>query len=288
MDDHYRKIRNILITVLVLNWSVALAKIIYGLMSRCASMSADGFHSFSDGASNIIGLIGISLASQPIDKDHPYGHKKYETFAAIIIAILLFIISFEILKGGIARLINPVVPSITPISFVIMLSTISVNSFVFLYERKKSRALKSDVLLADAYHTRSDILISISVICTLIAVALGFPILDAIVSMVIALFIAHSAIEILRKSSDVLCDREVGVSDKIRHIALSIEGVKSCHKIRTRGRQDDIYADLHVQVDPAMSVGKAHELSHVIVVAVKDKIDDVTDITVHIEPGVNR
>ncbi|MFH1281463.1 MAG: cation transporter, partial [Candidatus Omnitrophota bacterium] len=94
---HYKKIRKILIIILALNWAVALAKIIYGLSSRCFSMAADGFHSLSDGTSNVIGIIGIHFACQPVDKDHPYGHKKYETLFSLGIAAMLFIVSFNLL-----------------------------------------------------------------------------------------------------------------------------------------------------------------------------------------------
>lgn len=284
MQNRFLKIRNILIAVLALNWLVAGAKIIYGFITRCTAMSADGFHSFSDGASNIIGLVGIWVASQPVDKDHPYGHKKYETFAAIVISILLFIISFNIIRGGITRLFHPVVPDVTVFSFAVMLFTIMINCGVFVSERKMSKGLKSDILAADARHTGSDILVSISVIFTLLAIRSGFPMIDTIVSMGIAFIIAYGAFEILRESSAVLCDRAAGVSDEIKDVVLNIEGVTDCHRIRTRGRPDDIQVDLHILVNKAMHVDRAHELTDTIEKAVKDRIRGVTDITVHIEP----
>lgn len=284
MQSRIQKIRRILIVILALNWLVAAAKVIYGFITSSTAMSADGFHSFSDGASNIIGLIGIWVASQPVDKDHPYGHKKYETFTAIIISLLLFIISFNLIRSGISRLNYPVIPEVTVLSFVVMLFTIIINCGVFLYERKKSRVLKSDILAADALHTRSDILVSISVIFTLLAVKSGFPMMDSIVSMVIALFIAYGAFEILRESSAILCDRAAAVSDEIRRVVLNIEGVKDCHRIRTRGRPDDIHVDLHILVDKTMHVDTAHQLNDTIEKTVKGKISGVTDITVHTEP----
>ena len=284
MQNRFYKIRNILIFVLVLNWLVAAAKIIYGYISKSTAMSADGFHSFSDGASNLIGLIGIWVASQPVDKDHPYGHKKYETFTAIVISIVLFVISFNIIRGGIARFLHPVIPDVTAFSFIVMFFTLAVNCWVVIYERKFSKDLKSDILAADAQHTRSDILVSISVIFTLLAVRAGFPIIDTIASLVIALFIARGAVEILRESSAVLCDQAAGVSEEIKDIVSAVEGVRDCHKIRTRGRPDDIQVDLHVLVNQAMHVDTAHRLADTIEKAVKDKISGVTDIIVHVEP----
>ncbi len=111
MKKHYREIQKVLWLVLVLNWAVAAAKIIYGYMTGSTSMTADGFHSLADGTSNIIGLIGIHFCSQPTDEDHPYGHKKYETLFALGIAAMLLIVAFNLGKAGIGRIINPVVPA---------------------------------------------------------------------------------------------------------------------------------------------------------------------------------
>jgi cation diffusion facilitator family transporter len=284
MHTRFVKIRNILLVILFLNWLVAVAKIFYGIITRAASITADGFHSFSDGASNLIGLAGIWAASQPVDRDHPYGHKKYETFSAVIISILLFIISFNIIRGGIIRFLNPVMPDITGISFFVMIMTMAVNTGVYLYEKKQSHLLSSDILAADSYHTRSDILVSLSVIFTLIAVKAGFPAVDSIVSILIALLIAYSGIGILRESSGVLCDKTVIEETLIKDIVLSVKGVRGCHNIRTRGRADDVHLDLHIEVDSSMAIGTAHKLSHQVEDILKHSLKGVTDIAMHIEP----
>jgi len=284
IQKHYNRIRYILIIVLALNWLVAFAKIIYGFTSRCASMTADGFHSLADGTSNIIGLIGIHLACQPKDIDHPYGHKKYETFFSLGIAALLFLVCFELLQEGVRRLVKPVTPDITPISFSIMLITLGINFWVMRYERKKGELLKSDILVSDSLHTRADILTSLSVIITLIVIKLGFPILDAIATLMIALFIAHAAFEIIKGSSRVLCDSVVLDNKRIVDIVLNIKGVKTCHKVRTRGRPDDIYVELHVQVSPDMHMDEAHKISYAIEEALKKDIPEITDVVVHMEP----
>ncbi|MFH1646038.1 MAG: cation diffusion facilitator family transporter [Candidatus Omnitrophota bacterium] len=284
MNLNFKKIRQVLIFVMFLNWAVALAKIAYGLTTKCASMTADGFHSFSDSCSNIVGLIGIWYASRPIDKEHSYGHKKYETFSSIIIALILFIIAFDILKSGIVRFFHPIVPQVTILSFVIMVITVAVNSWVVFYERKSAKQFKSDILAADAMHTLSDVLVSISVIFTLLAVKSGFPMIDTIVAMFIAIFIGYSAFNILKDASDVLCDRESGVSDEIRKVVMNVSGVKDCHRIRTRGRADDVYVDLHVEVAPSMNVADAHKLTDIIENIIKEKFEGINDVVVHIEP----
>lgn len=285
MDARYKEIKRILIIILFLNWAVALAKIIYGLISHFTSMTADGFHSFSDGASNIIGLIGISLAARPADKDHPYGHKKYETLFSLAIAGLLFFVCFNLISTGIKRFHDSITPQIDIVSFVVMIITIFVNLFVMKYEYKKGKILNSDILISDSLHTRADIFTSLSVIIALIVSKLGYPIFDPIVTIIIALFIAYVAFSIIKQSSYVLCDTAVILDDKkISDIVLAIKGVRTCHKIRTRGRGDDIHIDLHVQVNPDMHIDNAHKISYRIEGAIKQNIPGVTDVVVHIEP----
>lgn len=278
------EIRRTLIYVLILNWLVAIAKLIFGYGIKSGSMVADGFHSFSDGSSNIIGLVGIWFASKPVDKSHLYGHKKYETFTAIGIALLLFLVCFNILHESIGRFHNPVTPTVNIYSFIVMFTTISINIVVAIYEYKKGKELYSDILTSDSMHTAADIFTSLSVIIALIAVRLGYPMVDTIGSVIIALFIAYIALKILRESSGILCDAAVLDSREIEKVVKDIEGVIGCHKIRTRGRKDDIHIDLHVLVREDMHIDKAHELSYKIEERIKREFTGVTDIVVHSEP----
>ena len=284
LKERYRKIRWVLIYVLLLNWGVAAAKLFYGWLTRSASMTADGFHSFSDGASNIIGLIGIWIASRPIDETHPYGHKKYETLTSIGISILLFLVCFNVVREGILRFLHPVVPQVNVSSFLVMGITLAINITVMIYEKKRGVVLKSDILISDALHTRADILTSSSVIVTLIAIKFGYPILDPIASLVISVFIALAAVDILKESSRVLSDGVAIPIEEIKKVVLSIRGVKECHQIRSRGRGDDIHIDLHVLVDPEMHMHRAHHLSDAIENKIKRDIHGVTDVMVHMEP----
>lgn len=283
-NKYYKTVIKVLWIVLFLNWLVAILKLVFGYVIKSSSMIADGYHSFSDGASNVIGLIGISIASQPRDRAHPYGHKKFETFSSVGISILLFIICFNILHESLSRFNNSIIPAVNLSSFLVMLFTMAINFLVMNYEKNKGISLNSDFLIADSMHTRSDIFASISVIFAFIAIKSGFPIIDVIVAIIIALFIGKSAVDILRSSSGVLCDRAAMDTNIIRGIVLGIDGVLSCHKIRTRGRKDDIYVDLHIQVKPDMHVDRAHQISSKIEEEIKKHIPGVTDVVVHIEP----
>lgn len=285
--SHYRQIRIVLIWILVLNWAVAFAKIFYGLLSKCESMSADGFHSLADGISNVICLIGIHFACQPKDQDHPYGHKKYETLFSLAIAGLLFFVSYNLIREGIDRIKHPLSPQIDLISFMVMLTTLAVNIRVMSYEYKKGRLLKSDILVSDSQHTKADIFTSVSVISGLVLMKLNpdLAIIDAIITLMISLFIARAGWEIAKESSSILCDTAVIMDEKkITGIVLAIKGVKNCHKIRTRGRSDDIHIDLHVQVNRHMHIDEAHKISYNIENSLKKSIPGVTDVVVHLEP----
>lgn len=284
MMDKFKQIRQILIVILFFNWLVAFGKVIYGLITKSASMTADGVHSLADGASNIIGLIGIWAASKPVDDDHPYGHKKYETIATLGISAMLFIAAFNVIKEAFLRIFHPVLPDVTIFSFMLMLVTLVINVIVMRYEHKRGVELKSDILVSDSVHTKSDIYVSLAVIVTLISTKIGFPMLDPFVAIIIGILVARSGLKILRKSSEVLCDGEAVEKSRIESIVTGVKGVKSVHNIRTRGRNDDIHVDLHVIVDTRMHVDAAHRLSHEVGETLKKKIRGITDVIAHIEP----
>ena len=284
MSDYIR-IRRVLIVILVLNWAVAAAKMAVGLLTRVQSMTADGFHSLSDGTSNIIGLIGIGLSARPVDQDHPYGHKKYETFFSLGIAALLMLVAFNLIRDSFSRLFNPVIPQVEPISFIVMIATIVINMLVVKYEYKQGKELRSDLLVADSMHTKADVYTSLSVIIALVGIKMGFPIIDPIATFIISIFIGFAAFEIIKDASRILCDTvAIMDSEKISAVVMGVKGVKACHKIRTRGRPDDICIDLHVQVDAVMSVDEGHNVSYAVEAALKKNIPEVTDVLVHLEP----
>ena len=285
-SHHYRMVQRVLWIVLGLNWFVAAAKIVYGLISHSSSMTADGFHSLTDGVSNLIGLVGIYFSSQPRDEDHPYGHKKFETLFALGIAAMLLLVAFNLARGGIYRIANPVIPTVDPVSFIVMIVTLAVNALVMTYEFRRGVVLRSDILVADSMHTRADIFTSLSVIVALVAVKLGFPILDPIITLVISGFITWSAWEIIHQESGILCDA-VAIADpsKIVEVVLRIDGVRGCHKLRSRGRLDDVHIDLHVQVDGDMTLNQSHELSHRVQADIIAAFPEVSDVLVHLEPN---
>jgi cation diffusion facilitator family transporter len=283
-QSYYKNVKRVLIIVLVLNIAVALSKMAYGWLTNSLSMVSDGFHSLFDGTSNVIGIIGIMIASRPPDKIHPYGHDKFETFASLGIAFLLFITCFEILQSAVLRFYNPQIPDITLVSFLIMGITILINIIVSQYERNQGKRLGSSILIADSIHTRSDVYVSIAVIIGFIAIQMGFTIADPIIAIIIAVLIAKMGIEIIKSSSSVLLDSAPLDENTIRDIVLSVPKVKESHKIRSRGLPSHIYVDLHVIPKSCYSVSEAHRIAHDVENKLKSSIPEIEDVVVHMDP----
>ncbi len=163
----------VLWVTLALNWFTALLKIVLGLCTQCMVVTADGFHSLADGTSNVIGLIGINISGHPADKDHPYGHQKYETLASILIGVFLFLVAFGILQQAVWAFFRPRSPQAPGVSFAVMAVTFLVNLFVVWYERGKARELESELLFSDSWHTLTDIFVTIGVVVALVGTAVA-------------------------------------------------------------------------------------------------------------------
>ena len=284
MHDRYSAVFRVLVRVLVLNLAVAGAKLVLGYATGAVSVISDGFHSLTDSASNVMGLVALRASRKPPDADHPYGHRKYETLAAAGIFVLLVFVVIEVLRAAFDRLLGGEAARVTPVSFAVMLTTLGVNLVVVRYEAGRGRALSSELLLADATHTRSDVITSIGVIASLIAVWAGYPMLDPIAAIIIAGFVAHTGFEIGRSTSGVLSDRIVIAEDEIRAVVMSVPEVVGCHQIRTRGSTDYAFLDLHVWFHGDTTLHEAHRLSHVVKDRLLEKYPQIADAIIHIEP----
>ena len=285
MTDYYRQVKRVLWTILAANLTVAVAKIVMGSLINSTSLTADGFHSLTDGSANIIGLIGIHFASQPVDQDHPYGHGKFEMFAGLFIAGMLFVMAGKIIIEAIGRFIKPVMPEVTLESLLILLLTLGINIFVSIFEYKKGKALNSQILISDAAHTRSDIFVSTGVLLTLSGIKLGVPpFIDPLTSLLVAVFIIRAAYEVFRDNSGILVDRAVVDAGKIRQIVLGFAQVKDVHNIRSRGSKNDMHIDMHIMTEPDLSVEESHALIHSIEEKLKDVINKNVQVFAHLEP----
>lgn len=283
--DNYKKIRKVLWIIFFANLLVALLKIVIGSLIKSSSITADGFHSLSDGSSNIVGLIGIGLASKPIDKDHPYGHKKFEMLSGLFIAVMLVFMGGKIIINGIVGFTVPKALSITPESLITILITLFINILVSKYEYSIGKKLNSYILISDSLHTKSDIFVSLGVLTTLIGIKLGLPpIIDSIASLVVAGFILHAAYEIFISTSGILVDKAILDDEFIKNAISDFSEIKDIHNIRSRGSENNIFIDMHVMLDPKYSVEDSHVLLHKIENKIREKTNNNTEVIIHVEP----
>ena len=277
--------RSVLVATLGLNLLVALSKLIWGLLSNTLSMTADGFHSLLDGTSNIVGIVALTAAASPPDEDHPYGHRKFEAMASIGISSLMLLASFEILSKCFERMLakSAALPDVSPASYAIMLVTMLVNIGVARYEHRKGVELNSQLLMADAKHTSSDVYATLGVLVSLLAIQAKFQIVDVIASLAIVCVVLHAGYGIIRNNLGSLVDAAVLDPTIVEKLVLSVPGVEGCHRIRSRGMLDAIFVDLHVQVSRHLSIEAAHEISFQVEDKLRREVSGVVDILVHIE-----
>lgn len=276
------KIRWVLVITMLLNFAATVIKLAAGFATGALSVVADGLDSFFDGLSNLVGLVGLNIASKPADEDHPYGHRKFETIAALIIAFLLFLTSWQLLQTAWERWWSDAVPEINSLTVAAMVASMVIQAGTSYYELHQGRRLKSEVLIADALHTRASIFISLSVLGGLFLVNLGYPKADPILAAFVALAIAKIGVDILRETVPVLVDRAAFDPSQIASIVDDVGGIESFHRVRSRGPAGSASIDMHIRVAPEKTVREAN--------AVADEVrrrllalEDVNDVTIHIE-----
>jgi len=284
LTNRHDSVVRVLRRVLVLNLLVAVAKVALGYVSGAVSILSDGFHSLADASSNVVALVGVSAAQRPADENHPYGHRKYETMASLGILMFMLLVLSEVARNAIDHLRAPRVPSAIPVGMITMIATLVVNVLVVRYESRAGRRLRSEVLGADAKHTRSDVWTTIAVLAALVGVWLGYPILDPLAGLVVSVFIGHACWQIAREASGILADQVVIAEEELRSVVESVPGVVGSEKIRTRGTADNVFVDLHLWIDPRTPLGEAHALSHVVKDRLMAQFPEIVDVVIHIEP----
>jgi cation diffusion facilitator family transporter len=278
-------VKKVLWLILAANFLVALTKVVIGNSIQSASMTADGYHSLTDGISNVVGLIGIAFAAKPVDSDHPYGHKKFEFLTGLFIGGMLLVITVNIILEAIARILEPVTPLFGSSTIAALVATLAINIIVSVYEYKQGQRLNSYILIADSLHTRSDIYVTLGVLLTLLGIKLGAPpLIDPLASIIVAGFIAHAALEIIKSTSDILVDRAAVDLVLIENITLTFPQVKNVHGIRSRGCENALFVDMHIEINPQMSIEEAHELVHQIEAKLKAEINPTIQALIHTEP----
>jgi cation diffusion facilitator family transporter len=275
-------IRRVLIITMLWNFLATAIKLAAGLLTGALSVVADALDSLFDGLSNIIGLAGLHAAGMPPDADHPYGHRKFETLAALLISFLLFLTTLQLLQTAWSRLGESAAPQVSLWVVAAMLAAMLIQLGTSFYELREGRRLQSELLVADALHTRASILVSISVLAGLGLVQLGYPQADPILAALVGLVIGKIGVDILRETLPVLVDQAPIDPRRIAEVVKGVGGVESFHRVRSRGAAGSTAVDVHVRIAPDRSVLQADAIASEVRRRLLE-LEGVTDVTVHME-----
>jgi cation diffusion facilitator family transporter len=286
-DARYRDIRTVTVVGAVVDLLLGAAKVFAGLAAGSQALVADGIHSFSDLATDFLVLFAAKHAHRKADAEHPYGHGRIETVATVALGVALVLVAIGICYDAVRRLLEPELllhPGI--LALVVALVSVAAKEIIYQYTARAARRLRSKMLLANAWHSRSDAISSIVVVIGVLGTMAGFTYLDAVAAVAVALMIAKIGWELLWKSLQELIDTalEPGEVDEIRNSIMSVNGVRACHMLRTRHSGSDVLADVHILVDPALSVSEGHQIGEKVRRRLINNNENVSDVTVHIDP----
>jgi cation diffusion facilitator family transporter len=282
--ERSKQIQRVLLGLLVANLAVVGAKFVISAATGSLAVLGDAVHSSVDAMNNILALAVIWIAAREPDEDHPYGHQKFETLGALAIVVFLSVSGFELVTGSISRLAGGAEPlEISNSHVAVLVATLAVNTFVAVYESRRGRELNSEILLADAAHTKADVFITIGVLAGVLTARAGFGFADPVVAIVVAGVIVWLAYGIVARSVPVLVDQHVVPSHDIQSVAEQVNGVMSAYNIRSRGSHDQSFAELTIAVDGGASVEAAHRIADAVEVALRRRLQ-LHEVVVHIEP----
>lgn len=280
-----QQVRRVLVITLVLNLSVALGKIILGAMTGALAIFADGIHSLTDGTGNVVGLVALHYAGRPPDDDHPYGHRRFETMAALLIGALLLLTAWEMIQGVIERLGEGSELEITPLTFAVLIGTLIVNIFVSRYQIRQGTRLNSEILLADARNTSADVFVTLSVILSMVLVSLtGWIWVDLVAAAVVVALIVRAAWQILHQTGRVLVDTAPYSPEELSALLEDLPGETQLVRARSRGPADDAQIDIDLAVNPAMTADHSSSIAQAVRDRLEEALGSVGEVEVHFVP----
>jgi cation diffusion facilitator family transporter len=287
-QQRYKATRNVTIISIITNTLLAFAQLVGGFFTHSQALMADGIHTLSDLVSDFIVLIAARFASKDADEDHPYGHGRFETLATVILGVLLAGAAASIVVDAVTRLLQPE-RLLSPTSLSLFFAVLAVISKEGLYQYTMHVAnrIDSDMLRANAWHHRSDAISSLIVLIGIGgALLLNLPWLDAVAAILVGLMILRMGFRIAIRSVSELVDTAVEPEkvSEIRNFISKINGIESLHMLRTRKVGGKIFADVHIQVEPYISVSEGHSIAERTILSLKKHFPSIEDITVHIDP----
>ena len=279
-------VRRTLLIVLGLNAIVAAIKVAIGVRTGTLTVLGAALESGLDMFNNVIGIMIVRVAGQEPDEEHPYGHDKFESLGTLGIVGFLSISCFELLREGVSSLTHgPSVHAVSAIDGVVLASTLVVNVFVVWFERKRGKELDSALLLADAAHTGSDVLVTLLALASLGFARHGWAALDGVLAIVVALIIAWSGWQILKQSIPILVDQRALEAQELRDLVMCVPGIRAVRNVRSRSTASgQLFAEVTVTVDGAIPVDDAHRLADEVEAAIEREFG-ASQVTVHVEPA---
>lgn len=286
-QPRYQTVKRVTWVNAALNTILALFKIIVGYFGHSQALTTDGVHSLSDLISDGLVLIATKMGGRIPDKEHPYGHQRIETIAVMIIAVILLIVGAAIVYETIHAIMQPKPKEIH--SFIVIIAAIAaiiIKEGLYRYTLREGQKIYSNLLIANAYHHRSDVYVSILVLVSVIGDWLGIPFADNIGAGIIALLIFKTGVQLFMQGIRELIDTGVDQAtlQKIEECIHSIPGVDSIHQLRTRLHGGNIFVDTHIIVNPFISVSEGHHIGEKLHWQLMKKFPRIADVTVHIDP----
>jgi len=264
-----------------------LIKIGFGILGQSAALIADGIHSLSDLLSDLLVIIAVKLGSREADHDHPYGHRRFETIATVILGISLIGVGGAIVWSVMERMADPErLPVPNMLSLGVAMLSILINEWLYHYTKRIAKITRSKLLLANAWHQRSDAISSLVVLIGIGAVLMGYPLADGVAAVVVALMVAKIGLNLVFESIKELVDTSLppALVEEIRDAIHAIDGVEGIHLLRTRHMGEDALIDAHIVVDPRITVSEGHMIGDIVRDDLIKRFDDVMDVLVHVDP----
>ena len=284
----FTKLKNrVTIVGALVNVFLSIIKIGFGVLSQSAALIADGVHSLSDLASDLLVLVAVKLGAREADHDHPYGHRRFETIATVILGVGLIIVAAGIAWDVYGRVLQPerlLIPKQSALGIAAI--SILANEWLYQYTKRVAVITRSKLLLANAWHHRSDAISSIVVLIGVAGALLGYVWADAVAAVIVALMVAKIGINLVSDSIKELVDTGLSneIVDDIRAEIAATEGVKNIHLLRTRQMGEDALVDAHIVVNSRITVSEGHMIADVVRDILIEKFDDVQEVLVHVDP----
>lgn len=284
LPDRAGAIRRVLLGLLAANIAFVAVKVVIGAKTGSLSILGDAIHSSVDALNNIAFMVLMRLADPAPDAEHPYGHGKFESVGALFILVFLSVTCFELLKGSLTGLFQGApAPRIRGSHLALLAATLAVNVLVTWYEHRRGRELGSDLLIADASHTRVDVMISAGVLIGAVFMRFGVRHIDAVIAIIITMLVIRVGWQIIREAIPSLVDQVAREADAIRRNAEEVAGVRAAYAIRSRSAAGVVFAELTIGVDGVMSVSNAHAIADAVEERLRQHLR-LDHVVVHIEP----